>query len=158
MMKNIFIGIATLLLAQSLTHALEAPFILTISIRPGSNGVVYLCGDKPSTRQEVSAALARLASIDKNAKVAVRPSADTSFQVVADVLREIKSHGLTSGAIIYEGPDLNRTNATALAILPIAFSNFFADSYSNASIMNDIKNAQPAGPGYPPQGVGSPDP
>lgn len=157
-MKYIVIGIMALLLDQSLSYALEAPFILTISISTESNGVVYLCNKEASSRQGVSDALARLASIDKNAKVAVRPSADTSFQVVADVLREIKSHGLTSGAIIYEGPDLNRTNATALAILPIAFSNFFADSYSNAPIMNDTNNAQPAGPGYPSQNAGSPDP
>ena len=157
-MKNIVIGIAAFLLAQSLSYALEAPVILTIYIRTESDGVVYLCNKELTSRQGVSDALARLSAIDTGAKVAVSPSADTSIQVIADVLTEIKSHGLTSGAIIYEGPDLNRTNVTALAILPIAFSNFFADAYSNAPIMNDTNKAQQGGPGYPPQGVGSPDP
>ena len=119
------------------------PLMFKLRIDVESNRVVYIFGDTPITRQKLSEKLTRLSEVDKSARFAITPAPEVTHQTITDILDEASALRLT-GAMLFIGS----SNDTFKII-----------SYSQQKpekIQND--KAQQAGAGYPPQGVGSPDP
>ena len=136
----------------------EAPYLAIFSVSSESGHATYALDTNSITRSELSRLLARASSIDKTAKLAIITPSNITFDVIADLLTEMKAFGLERVDLIYGG-QLGKYGISDLkGVIRVNLDKSGFLSESDRPIQATSNNAQQGGPGYPPQGVGSPDP
>ena len=145
-----------LLLVVTTCFADEAPYLVVFSVSSESGHVTYADRTNSVTRTELSGLFARVSSIDKSARLAIIVPLNITFDVIADLLTEMKSLGLEQVDLIY-GEKLQYGNSDFDGVIHIDFNESIFLTEKDKRI-DSTNNAQQGGPGYPPQGVGSPDP
>ena len=141
---------ASLLLA----HTSQAG-IVRIGLKMESGAPVYEINGVPCPREQVTTALTRISEIDKTSRIALDLTPSVTANIMMDIIKEMRALGLTGIVVVYqEILPLDIIPTYTLAV-PIDLTN---SSIHHHPSLSDENEAQQGGPGYPPQGVGSPDP
>ena len=134
----------------------------TVAIGMKDGSPQYAIQDTPLTRDRLSAFFTR--DVQNNAFILLALSPDVTTSIIFDLIKDIKKAGYESVYIGYSefAPlDGLPTRSITVQIDLINTSIYEEEARRKEQIIieNRMKQkAQQAGPGYPPQGVGSPDP
>ena len=164
----------TAVLVAILAPCACATSFIEIQITTNAEPATYSINDRPVSRMELSKSLALISNIDTKQTIIIEPAPLSSARSLMDMLSELKARGLTNTYVYYRelpsplaSPNYILSfplNLDALKIgngpderaitLPAEEAQEIERLYQDAK----QKKAEQGGPGYPPQGVGSPDP
>ena len=163
-MKLILLIVSALLLATQLATATS---YVRIGISQGDTNTLLTLQDIPVTPERLQEMIARVAALDASQIIVVSVDSRTPAEFLLSALSLIKDLGLRNVCVV---PQHDREELDLLSLEERPKTNkfiqiYYADPEGIDDLLNKLapieskdKWGEQAVPGYPPQGVGSPEP
>ena len=146
------------------TQLATATSYVRIGISQGDTNLLLTLQDIPFTPDRLKEMMERVADIDNNQIILVIVDSRTPAEYLLSVISLLKETGLINVCIV---PQHGRGTQDVLSLQVLPKTNEFiqvepVDTDEIHGLLEEIElidnSGEQGGPGYPPQGVGSPDP